>query len=966
MFKIIVAVCLLPLSIFAQNTIGIPNVINYPKQNYSGGLQNWDATQDINGIIYFANNEGLLSFDGNYWKQYPLSNNTIVRSVQLGPDNRIYVGGQDEIGFFSPSSNGKLRYHSLIEKVPQKDRAFGDVWDIEVVKNDIFFRTPTRILRYSNNKFVAYTPPEEWSFMGFCNQNLYAHDFKMGLMIFKNESWQPIYSSVTHFNDPVTAIISCGSDTAIITTLKNGLFYLTSNGISRFNNNNNSIFETDRIYAATAVNNNNIALATSNNGVYIIDRHANILQRFSKTEGLQNPNVLSVFNDRQGNLWLGLDNGIDFINYNSAIKLVNPLQQDGSGYTAIIHHNTLYTGTSGGLFSVKLQNKTDLSYSIGQFSKVANTAGQNWRLAEINNQLLLGHHDGAYMIRNNVAIPFATYLGYWNFVPTSLIYPSKFMLSGTYKGISIFEYADNKFTFQKNIPDFEESSRFLVMDAMENIWVSHPYHGVYRIFKNTQENYQTIKYTDSNGLPQKLGNYVFKIKNEIVAATEKGIFTYNDEKDTFESADTYNNSLGHLSVRYLADDADGNVWFVHNKSLGIIDFSHPKPKAYFIPELNHKLLSGFEFIYVKNAENIFVGAEKGFYHINYSKYKQTKPALQTQIRQVRIVNQKDSLLFGGYFKEVNEKQFQTSVPTISYKWKSIRFEFTAPFFGNTSNIEFSFRLKGFDNIWSEYSSKTEKEYTNLLPGNYTFEVKAKTSFGSESSVASFEFTVLPPWYLATWAKFLYLIIIITATLILYQQLKKKFRLQKAKFENEQKRQSYIHDLEINKAESEMVTLRNEKLEAEINYKNSELASSAMHLVKKGELLTKIRSELTQVMKKMDNPLAITELKKMLRSFSDDDNLDNEWENFTKHFDKVHSDFIVALKEKHPNISSNEIKLCTYLRMNMSSKEIAQLMNISLRGVEISRYRLRKKLQISTDTNLFGYLINLHKEIDKNE
>ena len=176
--------------------------------------------------------------------------------------------------------------------------------------------------------------------------------------------------------------------------------------------------------------------------------------------------------------------------------------------------------------------------------------------------------------------------------------------------------------------------------------------------------------------------------------------------------------------------------------------------------------------------------------------------------------------------------------------------------------------------------------------------------------------------------------------------------------DEQKRLRYIHDLEIAKSESELVTLRNEKLEADINFKNSELASSAMHLVKKGELVSKMKTELGHVMKGVSNPQAETELKKIIKSISEDDNMDQEWENFTVHFDKVHSDFISALKEKHPGISNNEVKLCAYLRMNLSTKEMAQLMNISVRGVEVSRYRLRKKLELATEVSLFDYLINI--------
>lgn len=963
MFKRIIIFCLLPFYTIGQNTIGLPDVINYTKQVYGGGLQNWDATQDKNGVMYFANNEGLLSFDGRYWKIYPLSNRTIVRSVKIGGDNRIYVGGQDEIGYYSPAENGKLAYHSLVQNVPAKDRSFGDVWDIAILNKDVLFRSSTKIFRLSNEKILSYTAPQEWSFMGILNGQLYAHDFSSGLMQLKNDSWMPLNAPGINLVDPVTGIIPRNRDTAIVTTLKNGLFYLTGNSLFKMHSTNDGLFQSERIYASVGIDDDKMALATSNSGIYIINREGNIVQRFSKTEGLQNQNVLSIFKDAQSNLWLGLDNGIDLINYNSAIKQVNPLQQDGSGYTALIYNNALYAGTSAGLFTVPLQNKADLSFSIGNFSRVNNSAGQTWRLAEINGKLLLGHHDGAYSIEQNNAVHFAGGVGFWNFVPLSNTFPSKFMVSGTYKGLTFFEYINNRFTEISHVPGFIESSRFVSIDEQENIWVSQPYHGVYKIFKNANGQYQAMVYNDKKGLPRPLGNYVFKIKNEMLAATEQGIYSFNADKDVFEPSPFYSKLLGNKIIRYLKEDTEGNIWFIHEKSLGVIDISDKKPEVFYISELNTKLLSGHEFIYPVDKENIFLGAERGFFHINYTKYKQNLPRFQSQIRLVRITDKSDSLLFGGYFKDVNEKQEQSpnEIPSISHHWKTIRFEFSATLFGNASTMEYSFRLKGFDENWSEYTRKTEKEYTNLPAGKFVFEVKARNTFGKESAIASYTFTVLPPWYLTIWARLLYLIIFLTGLYVLYLWLKKKFRLQKARFEEEQRRLQYIHELEINKTESEMMALRNEKLEAEINYKNSELASSAMHLVKKGELLTKVKAELSHVMKVMDNPQAVAELKKMLRSLNDDDNMDKEWENFTKHFDKVHSDFVVGLKEKHPTITGNEVKLCAYLRMNLSTKEIAQLMNISVRGVEISRYRLRKKLQLASDTNLFDYLINIQSK-----
>ncbi len=960
--KKLLLLLLLPLAAKSQNTIGLPDVINYSKQLYSAGLQNWDIKQDKNGIIYVANNEGLLSFDGRSWNLYSLPNKTIVRSVDIGPDNRIYVGGQDELGYFSPGINGRLQYSSLTQFIPAKDKIFGDVWDITAFNKNVFFRSSNKIFKFSNESVATFYAPLEWSFLGACNGHLYAHDHKTGLMIFENDAWSPLpVKAAFPISDPVTNILSLNKDSAIITTLKDGLFILNSTSISPLPSTNNQFFATERIYAATAVNNEWIALATSNSGVYIVDLRGNIVQNFSGKEGLQNNNVLSIFLDRQSNLWLGLDNGIDFIAYNSAIKQINPILQNGSGYTTIIHNNTLFAGTSNGLYSVPLQAMKDLSFSKGNFVPVNNAKAQTWGLAEINDQLLLGNHEGAFVIKDNTAQMLSSNPGYWNFVPLSNTFPSARIIAGNYKGLFFFDFNDGRFTPSGKVNGFEESSRFVVLDKYDNTWVSHPYHGVYRITKNTGGLYKTDLYTDKKGLPSTLNNHIYKVKNEVMVATEKGVFQYNRDKDTFEPAPFYMKLLGNQSIRYLKEDKEGNIWFIHEKTLGVIDLSGKEPAIIYLPELSNKMLSGFEFIYAVNENNIFLGGEKGFFHINYEKYKKNLPDLQVQIRAVRIINKTDSLLFGGYFKDVNEKQLQDSklVPQLKYGWKTIRFEFSSSLFGYQSNLEFSYRLKGFDNNWSDWTKRTEKEYTNLPSGSYSFEVKVRSNLGNESGIAAYSFRMLPPWYQTIWATILYLLLLATGLFFLYKWQQKKFMLQRLKHEEEQKKLSYIHELELSKTESELVALRNEKLEAEINFKNSELASSAMHLVKKGELLSKIKEGLTHTMKVVDNPQGNNEIKKLIKTLSEDDNIDKEWENFTKHFDKVHSDFVASLKEKHGTITGNELKLCAYLRMNLSTKEIAQLMNISVRGVEISRYRLRKKLGIPSETNLFDYLMSIN-------
>ncbi len=946
-----------PINLLSQNTIGLPDVINYSKQSYSGGLQNWDIKQDKNGIIYIANNEGLLSFDGTYWNLYPLPNKTIVRSVDIGSDNKIYVGGQDELGYFFPDLNGRLQYHSLTKYISDKDNSFGDVWDIIQYKKDIFFRTPNKIFKFTNETVSSFNATGEWSYLGESHGKLIAHDLKTGLLSYANNIWKPLTNSnELLIDDPITAILPLQNDSSLVTTLKTGLYILSKSSITKYNTVNSKLFENDRIYAASLINDDRIALATNNNGIYIIDKKGNIIQRFSKKEGLQNSNILSIFLDKQSNLWLGLDNGIDFIAYNSAIKQITPNFQDGPGYTALLHDNRLFIGTSNGLFSVALQQTRDLSFSKGDFVPVENTKGQTWTLAEINNQVLLGSHEGAFIINNNTAKVLTKNPGHWNFTSLSAVYPTSKIIAGNYKGISFFNFLNGQFTANGEISGFEESSRFVSIDKNENIWVSHPYHGVHKINAGTPGGYIFTLYTNKKGLPSILNNHVYKIKNEIVVATEKGVYVYNEHNDQFEPSAYYRKIFGEQSLRYLKEDLAGNIWFMHNKIVGVVDFSGKEPVIIYLPELTDKMLSGFEFIYPLNESNIFMGGEKGFFHINYEKYKKALPALSLQISSVKIINKKDSILFGGYHVNGHPIQGSEKKVNISHLWKTIRIQFSSALFGYQSNLEYSYKLEGFENNWSEWNKRTEKEYTNLSSGNYTFKVKVRNNLGNESLPATYSFKILPPWYQTRWANILYLLFFLSFAYALYKWQKKKFISQKAKYEEDQKKLLYIHELERSKNETEMVSLRNKNLESEINFKNSELASSAMHLLKKGELLSKIKGELTHVMKGIESTQSNSDLKKMVKSLNDEDNMDHEWEKFSKHFDKVHSDFLIVLKKNHPTITPNELKLCAYLRMNLSTKEIAQLMNISIRGVEISRYRLRKRLSISSDINLFDYLI----------
>ena len=945
----------------SQGTIGLREVVNYEKLTYNAGAQNWAIRQDIQGRMYFANNEGLLCFDGTYWKLYPLPNKTIVRSIEFGADNRIYIGAQDEIGYFSPDKSGNLVYTSLKNLVPEADRKFADIWNIAAFGSSIFFQSDNKILCYSDNKIEVFHPSVGWLYLGMAGGKLIAEDAGKGLMIFRHGVWEPFMEKKTPPKDlHITSIITIGQDSCLVTTWQSGLFIMNGDRFTSFTPTGKGFSPHQNFSGSVRVDEETFIVSTYTNGFYLVNKKGQVLENLSKPEGLQNNNVRSLFMDRNHNIWLGLDSGIDFIAFNNAIKHINPaVMNAGSGYAAVIHHNKLFLGLSNGIYALPLQDIQDLSYVPNECKIIA--GGQTWGLFEVNDRLLAATHEGLFEIKDDRIEPVLKGDGFWNIQPLEDAKRNPLLVAGNYHGVRIFASGDKGLEDRGNMPGFSESARFVAVDN-SRVWVSHPYRGVYRLpLSGTTAAFKL--YTEKNGLPSSLNNHLYKIKNRIVIATEKGIYEYNPATDTFGPSGYFQDIFGNQSVRYLKEDPSGNIWFIREKTIGVVDLSTPTPSVIYLPELKGKMLSGFEHIYPINENNIFVGGEKGFYHINFAKYKQNHHPLSVYIRTVKAVDKVDSLLFGGYFGEANDNlvQGKEQVPSISHHWNSFHIEYASPLFEQQSNIEYSYLLEGFDKNWSEWSKRTEKDYTNLPAGAYRFQIKARNNLGNESAVNAYIFKVLPPWYQTQWAYLVYLLIVIYVAYFLYRRHHKKLLAERAKHQEEQKRQAYLHQLELEKSEKEVVKLRNEKLESEIEFKNSELATTAMHLVQKEEFITRIKGGLQHLDKGGMDKAAPGEVKKLLRSLSEEEDLNKEWEQFSVHFNKVHSDLLIILKEKYPSLKAHELKLCAYLRMNLSSKEIARLLSISVRGVEISRYRVRKKLEIPTETNLFQFLFDLQRD-----
>jgi DNA-binding CsgD family transcriptional regulator len=172
------------------------------------------------------------------------------------------------------------------------------------------------------------------------------------------------------------------------------------------------------------------------------------------------------------------------------------------------------------------------------------------------------------------------------------------------------------------------------------------------------------------------------------------------------------------------------------------------------------------------------------------------------------------------------------------------------------------------------------------------------------------------------------------------------------YEESQRQMSILHQLELETNEKEIIQLRNENLESEILLKTKELADTSIQLVEKSDTLLKVKEELQKLYR---NTNENHDIKKALHWLNDIEKNNASWENFASHFDEINNNFLKNLKANFPKLTNTDLKVCAYLQLNLSSKEISQLMNISVRGVEISRYRLRKKLNLTTEESICNFL-----------
>ncbi|WP_461490928.1 two-component regulator propeller domain-containing protein [Pontibacter sp. HJ8] len=951
----------IPLSAQVKNE-GIPYIRNYSLKEYQASPQNWAVVQDHRGIMYFGNNYGVLEFDGNHWRQIGLPNRSTIHALAISKAGRIYVGGQNDFGYLQPDDRGVMQFVSLKGIIEAKHQNFADVWSIYTHEDEVYFCTVTGVYHYRNEQIKVYKAPVEPSgFPFYVHGKLLVPVTGKGIYELEDEKLVQLPGSEKMAPYSIASILPYPGGKALIVTEEHGIFmYDEYTGFSASKWAINEFLIRNKVNTATALS-EGYAIGTILNGLLIIDSEGNPLQHLNREKGLQNSTVRSIYQDQKGNLWLALNNGIDYVESNSPFTVYDIRSGlPGTGYTSLLDKKRLFLGTSDGLFYKTLSEQENTLNPL-PFTRIGNTEGQVYNLQKIQDKLLLSHHNGPYEIIGDKAVKLSDHRGAWLFMQLKK-HPG-YIVCGTYYGLLLYQMVNGQLEFRRKLEGFDESARIMEEDSDGSIWVAHGYKGLFKLkLSDNLEKVEKVSfYNQKHGFPSDIGINVFRINGKLVFTGLHGVYSYNGRTDRFELYGELNKLFDAAKhVGKLFEDREGDIWFSAGDEMGFIrkhsNGSNEVVKSVF-NRLDGKLIGGFEHMAYYNSQNVLIGIDEGFVHYRptFLQEKSLEEKFYTLIRQVRAGTQTtDSLIYGGSQVEENveAKQVFASLP---YTLNSLKFTFGAIVYDGIEDVQYQYYLEGFDQGWSPWMSTLQKEYTNLREGTYTFHVRARNIYNQESDEATFTFAVAPPWYRSGWAYTLYVLLGILGLFLLKKVIEKRISQTEKRLQEEQEKALKLkeaqHMEEVLKAEKEIIRLNNEKLEGELNHKSKELTSSALHVMQNMEAVHKVKDQLERVMEQVADKDTRQQLKKILRSVDEEIKIENNWEQFELHFNQVHQDFLRRLSNDYPDLTYKDLKMCAYLRLNLSSKEIASLLKLSLRGVETSRYRIRKKMNLDQDASL---------------
>lgn len=745
--------------------VGRPLIHNYNRRDFGAEVQQWDVIQDARGIMYFANNAGVLEFDGRNWRLIELPSRLGVRALAIDPSGtgRIYVGAGGDFGYLAPDSAGQLQFTSLMPPAAKQDRSFDQVFTpVSAPDGRVYFQARTKLCRWFNGQIGCREVDVALSRIFVAGRKLFVQQQGVGLMEMDGDSMRLVAGGERFAEEDIRVLLpyAPGDDGSILVGLRTGeLFLQRDRSFQPFAADVRDGRLDERLLDGAVLPNGSFAFGTRLRGLLIVDRHGRLLNQIDRTAGLQDNYVHAVLADRQGGVWLALQTGA------SRVEVVSPFSvfDEASGLEqewreVVKHDGSLYVRGYAGLFEASLQSAKSARHgTLGslQFHRVREIEGSVWSLQPVADRLLVSSVNGIDEIRNKHPRRVISYRSTPMTMYRSRTDPRRVYV-GLAEGLASLYLGDSGWQDEGRVDGIDETITSIGETSSGSLWLVSQRQRVLRVdfaaaADRARPNARTprIRVYPPGGDTLTGRISIQEVGGRPVFLTDRRIAEFDEASDQFFAVPALNEltDSGRRSFSWAAEDRRGNLWVASRRPGGVDFLRKQADGSYSVDNAGLRQVLTWSIYPEEDSDVVWLCTPDYLLRYDPSIRTAIPPRdFTTLIR--RVTSDEDTVVYGGApMPETlgdGSRGAEYVRPAFSYGAHSLQFDFAATAFDAPELNEYQSRLDGFDREWSAWSKVPNRVYTNLSPGSYRFVVRARDIHGQITRDATYSFSVLPP------------------------------------------------------------------------------------------------------------------------------------------------------------------------------------------------------------------------------